>query len=570
LISLTNNAYFEAKPRRIQLKRLIFIVAAFILSVVTASSQGPQPKTSSGTYITYADGQVFGSDSYILTTNTDGSAQAQAEISFGPGKFKSLTKVAQNKPISFTRDVEGTPQMVVEFGDGSVKLKSGGKVVNEVKGQPTVLFENGAWHQFLFLFPQFDASRSGPQSFSAFVPSAGVPFTLNLERIESKSFTVGGKQIATEHFRAGTSLGLGFEMWTDAARVPLLILVPAQRIRVVLKGSETLADEISPLAPKVVTSANDPFTSEEVTFQNGEQKLVGTLTVPKQGAAPFPGAVIISGSGPQGRDGAEVANLYRLVAEHLSAHGIAVLRVDDRGVGKSVPVKPGTTYRDLVNDSKAAFDFLFNRPQIDRRKIALAGHSEGALTALVLGAEDPRVAAIMVLAGGSRSLDRIVTEQTLNLLALDSPVNPSDKTRYPRIVTQLDNLFAEARSKPKPVDSTNDPLEYFRQHLAIDPLAFARRVHVPALILNGERDENVLPYHALELAQAMADSGNKQVLLRIFPNLTHVFTPSARDKTVTGAQAGEVSPEFLELLQSWAENVLVRGKDGGSVPEKQD
>lgn len=174
----------------------------------------------------------------------------------------------------------------------------------------------------------------------------------------------------------------------------------------------------------------------------------------------------------------------------------------------------------------------------------------------------------MVLAGGSRSLDRIVTEQTLNSLALDSPVNPSDKTRYPKIVTQINELFSEVKSKPKPADPANDPLAYFRQHLEIDPLAFARRVRVPTLILNGERDDNVLSYHALELAQAMADAGNKQVLLRIFQNLTHVFTPSTRDKTITNAQAGEVSAEFLDFLQSWANNVLVRGKDGGAVPEK--
>ena len=66
----------------------------------------------------------------------------------------------------------------------------------------------------------------------------------------------------------------------------------------------------------------------------------------------------------------------------------------------------------------------------------------------------------------------------------------------------------------------------------------------------------------------MADGGNKQVLLRIFVNLTHVFTPSTRDKAVTNAQAGEVSREFLDLLQSWAVHVLVLGKDGGTVPGK--
>jgi dipeptidyl aminopeptidase/acylaminoacyl peptidase len=135
-------------------------------------------------------------------------------------------------------------------------------------------------------------------------------------------------------------------------------------------------------------------------------------------------------------------------------------------------------------------------------------------------------------------------------------------------VAQLDKVFSEVRVTPKPADAAKDPLAYFRQHLEIDPLAIARRVRVPTLILNGERDDNVLPYHALELAQAMADAGNKQVLLRIFPNLTHVFTPSTRDKAVTSTQAEQVSPEVLELLQRWANNVLGRGKDGGAVPEK--
>jgi pimeloyl-ACP methyl ester carboxylesterase len=173
----------------------------------------------------------------------------------------------------------------------------------------------------------------------------------------------------------------------------------------------------------------------------------------------------------------------------------------------------------------------------------------------------------MVMAGGSRSLDHLLVEQVNYRLALDSPLNPAEP-RYPPFVTQMNKVFHDAKTQPKPADPANDRLAYYRQHAEIDPLAFARRVRVPTLILNGERDDNVLAYHALELAQAMAESGNKQVLLRIFVNLTHVFTPSTRDKAVTNAQAGEVSPEFLDLLQSWAANVLVRGKDGGAVPEK--
>jgi pimeloyl-ACP methyl ester carboxylesterase len=547
--------------------KLFICTIVVIISLLSVSAiHAQQAKTSSGTYTTYIGDETFGTEDYTLTTNADGTALAQAVVAFGPAKFKAVTTTARNTPVNFTMEINGTTVLVEEFSEGLVKIKPTGQPPSEVKAHVSVLLENGASHQFLFLFPQYDAARGGPQSFNAFVPSQAAPFTLTLERIDSPSFKVGSQQVATEHFRAGTSLGLGFEIWTDPAHVPLFIRVPAQHLKIVRKGSEGLAEVISP--PPAKPSANDPYTTEEVSFQNGEQKLVGALTVPKSGAKPCPGVVIITGSGSQDRDGSEVANLYRLIAERLSTGGVAVLRVDDRGVGKSVPLKPGTTYRDLINDSKAAFEFLFNRPEIDRQKIALAGHSEGAETALTIAVEDPRVAAIMLLGSTSRPLDRIVFEQTLNALALDSPVNPSDKTRYPAIVTQLEKAFRDARSEPKPTDSTTDLRIYFRQHLASDPLALARRVRVPTLILNGERDGNVLPYHALELAQAMADSGNKQVLLRIFPNLTHLFTPSQRDKAVTDAQAGEVSPAFLELLQSWAANVLVRGKDGGAVPEK--
>lgn len=548
------------------MKHSISIIAVFILAISGATVFAQQGKTVSGTYTTYVADQPIGTDTYTLTTNPDGSQQAQSEVIFGSTKFKATTVAKQNKPVSFRREAAGAPTILIEFINGVIRNKTEGQPVSEVKGQPAVLLENGAWEQFLLLFMQYDYPKAGQQNFDAFVPSQGVPFTLNLERIDTPTFKVGPDQIATEHFRAGTSLGLDFEIWTDEAHVPLLILIPAQQVRVVRKGSEALAEAIAPTPVAKVASANDPYSSEEVTFQNGAQKLVGTLTIPKTGKAPFPATVIISGSGMQDRDGTAVANIYRLVAEQLSAHGIAVLRVDDRGAGKSIPISPNTSYRDLINDSKAAFEFLLKRPGIDPHRVALAGHSEGALTALVIAAEEPRVAAIMVLAGGSRNLERILIEQTINGLALKSPINPLDTTNYPTIVTQLEKVFASLKSKPQPADPANDPLAYFRQHLEMDPLAFARRVKVPTLILNGERDDNVLPYHALELAQAMAGSGNKQVLLRIFPNLTHLFTPSTRDKAVTSTQAMEVSPEFLDLLQRWAAHVLVNGKDGGSLP----
>ncbi len=547
------------------MKSSIYLVGAAIL-LLAASSQAQQSKVSTGTYTTYVSDQAFGLENYTVTTNADGSTQSQSEGTFGPSKFKTTTKAERNRPVTFTVSANGGT-LQAEFIGEAVKITSTGQPVKEVKAQPTVLIENGVWHHFLFLFAQYDPARSGVQSFNGFVPSQGVPFTLNLERLDSPVFKVNGQQVKTEHFRAGTSLGLTFEIWTDSSYVPLFIQVPAQRVKIVRQGSEALAELISPPPPKPVISVNDPYTTEEVSFQNAEQKLVGTLTIPKKAAAPYAAVVIISGSGSQDRDGTSLANLYRLVAEHLSANGVAVLRVDDRGVGKSIPTKGGS-YRDLINDTKAAFEFLFKRPEIDHKKIALAGHSEGAETALTIAAEDPRVAAIMLLAGTSRPVDRIVIEQTLYGIALQTPINPTDTSRFPNIVRLMAKRFEEAKASPKGADPAHDDLAWFREHAQSDPSALAQRVHAPVLILNGERDGNVLPYHALELAQALARSGNQHVLLRIFPNLTHLFTPSQADKSVTDAQAVQVSPEFLELLQSWAANVLVRGKDGGAVPEK--
>jgi dipeptidyl aminopeptidase/acylaminoacyl peptidase len=546
--------------------RLTYIIVVVILLLATANVQAQQPRISTGTYTTYVSDQAFGVDNYTFTSNADGSIQSQSDGNFGPSKFKTTTKAERNRPVNFTVTTE-SGGLQADFSGEIVKITITGQPVKEVKAQPAVLIENGVWHQFLFLFAQYDPARSGPQAFNAFVPSQGVPFTLNLERLDSPIFTVNGRQLTTEHFRARTSLGLMFEIWTDSSHVPLFIQVPAQQVKIVRKGSEALADLISPPAPKPVSSVNDPYLTEEVTFQNGDQKLAGTLTIPKKGSAPFPAVVIISGSGSQDRDGTSVANLYRLVAEHISANGVAVLRADDRGAGKSIPTRGGS-YRDLINDTKAAFDFLLKRPEIDRNKIALAGHSEGAETALTIAAEDPRVAAIMLLAGTSRSIDRVVIEQTLYGIALQSPISPTDTARFPDIVLMLAKNFEEVKANPKAADPAHDNLAWFREHAQSDPIGLAQRVRVPVLIVNGERDGNVLPYHALELAQALARSGNKHVLLRIFPNLTHVFTPSQIDKTVTEAQAGQVSMEFLELVQSWAANVLVRGRDGAEVPDK--
>ena len=132
---------------------------------------------------------------------------------------------------------------------------------------------------------------------------------------------------------------------------------------------------------------------------DGSTTLVGSLTLP---ASPtplaavqprVPGVLLIGGSGPQDRDGARVELSgyapWRELSESLAAAGMAVLRLDDRGTGESGGRFAGATTDDFARDVAAAVRWLRAQPAIDRARIALVGHSEGAVVALLAARARP-------------------------------------------------------------------------------------------------------------------------------------------------------------------------------------
>ena len=142
------------------------------------------------------------------------------------------------------------------------------------------------------------------------------------------------------------------------------------------------------------------------------------------------------------------------------------------------------------------------------------------------------------------------------MLSLQETVDPADTARHPQIVRDLVKLFDAAKTEKPAARPEEDKYAWFREHAASDPVQLARRVRAPALVLNGERDSLVLPHHAVELARALAAGGNRGARLRVFPNLTHVFTPSTLDRTVTADQSAEISEEFLRTLSTWMSATL--------------
>jgi len=320
-----------------------------------------------------------------------------------------------------------------------------------------------------------------------------------------------------------------------------------------------------------------PYAEEEVTFGGGAEGIVlaGTLTLPK-GEGPFPAALLIAGSGPQDRD-ESLANHrpFLLIADALTRKGIAVLRYDKRGVGKSTGNPDAATTVDLAADAQAGLAFLKSRKEIDRVKIGLIGHSEGAMIAPYLAVRSKDVKWLVLLAAPATTGEKTLLNQS-ELIGRagglsDEQLEPSlgfDRAAYALVRKEKDpNALAEklvALVKESGLDAALPPtvLEtqlrmlaspWFRFFLDYDPLPNLEGVNCPVLALYGQKDLQVAPKANLPLLQkALQDSMNTQAETRQLPELNHLFQHAYTGTPAEYAAIEETfSPEAIALIVDW-------------------
>lgn len=228
----------------------------------------------------------------------------------------------------------------------------------------------------------------------------------------------------------------------------------------------------------------------------------------------------------------------------LRRRGIAVLRFDERGVGASSGDFSAATSEDLADDVRAALVFLRAKSDIDGSRLGLVGHSEGGLIAPMVAAADPAVAAVVSMAGPSRTGREILDYQLRRRITADSALSAAERAAaLAKIPAQLDALAAR-------------PWEAF--FLGYDPLPAARTLQVPVLLLQGAADIQVTPEQAEELAAAVRTGGNPNVTVRVFPEINHLFVRDAAAEPTPYPQLPSLrlAPEVLEALASWLETNL--------------
>lgn len=327
------------------------------------------------------------------------------------------------------------------------------------------------------------------------------------------------------------------------------------------------------------------YYSEDITFTNKKAgiTLAGTLTLPKR-EGNYPALILISGSGPQNRN-EEVSGHkpFLVLADHLTKHGIAVLRFDDRGVGESGGDFSMATSLDFAKDVEAAVTYLETRPEINKTKIGLIGHSEGGIIAPMVAATLKNIYCIILLAapgipgnellllqqeriGTASGISDTILKESITLhkgvfdiimksknqeklkikladyLKQNSPSNTYQEINHEKLNSQIKQL-------------TSPWMQYFIKH---NPAKNLRKVKCPVLAINGQKDLQVPAKENLEaIRKALAKSGNKNSTLKELPNLNHLFQECNTGlPNEYGTIEQTFSPIALYILTDWISRQL--------------
>ena len=341
--------------------------------------------------------------------------------------------------------------------------------------------------------------------------------------------------------------------------------------------------------PTVETVEVVPYRAEDVTFNNGDITLAGTLTLP-EGDGPFPALVLISGSGQQNRD-EELSIVpgykpFHEIADTLTRQGIAVLRYDDRGVGGSNGDPVQATSADFADDAEAAFTYLQGRPEIDDQQIGMLGHSEGGIIEAMVAARNPDVAFLISMAGTAvsgydtliKQVERLAlasgqsAEQAtaaadqqramMDLIvaqdwtALETALNELAQTQIDALTADQKAALGDVQAAAKQqvaVQLSQLQSPWYQFFLGYDPGEDWAKITAPVLGLYGGNDTQVdADQNTAALQAALDRAGNQDITITVLPTANHLFQNATTGSVQEYAQLDpHLMPEFLAAVSDW-------------------
>ena len=409
------------------------------------------------------------------------------------------------------------------------------------------------------------ATLDSPDQGATGIPVEEVIFKDNTLRLEVKSVGAVFEGKVSEDF-----LVIEGELKQSGGAFPLTV-----------KRVDKAVEILRPQEPKKPY----PYIEEEAIYENKEAgiTLAGTLTLPSE-KGPFPAVLLITGSGPQDRNETIYGHYpFMVLADYLTRQGIAVLRVDDRGVGESTGDFSRATSEDFASDVLVGIEYLKTRKEINPEQIGLIGHSEGGLIAPMVAIKSPDVAFIILMAGTgltgeeilylqgaliSRAMgiseeditkNRQFNEKIFSLIRQEKDVKIIEEKLRQMFMADWTELNEEEKNKigdpevflEAQLQSLLSP--WFRFFLTYDPKPTLSKVKCSVLAINGEKDLQVPPKENLSAIEAaLKTGGNQNYTIKEIPNLNHLFQTAQTGVPTEYAKIEEtISPVALKIMGDW-------------------
>jgi pimeloyl-ACP methyl ester carboxylesterase len=368
----------------------------------------------------------------------------------------------------------------------------------------------------------------------------------------------------------------------DGQEIAGTIEQAGQSFPLTLKRVAKVAEAKRPQTPKKPY----PYDEIEVAYENKLHgiKLAGALTVPRA-KGPFPAVLLITGSGPQDRDETIMEHKpFLVLADYLTRRGIAVLRVDDRGMGRSTGSTMDSTTADFAEDVLAGVEFLKGRKEIKAGQIGLIGHSEGGAIAPLVASRSKDIAFIVLLAGPGVPGHEVLVTQSAAGLKLAGRTDPAELALLKKLQERLFATVRAEKDKATAEKKVRAALEeitsklsadekkqaavalavieghtelvltpWGRYFMDFDPRPALRKVSCPVLALNGAKDVQVdAKVNLSAIEAALKEAGNKDVTIREFADLNHLFqTCKTGALAEYGAIEETLAPVVLETVADW-------------------
>ena len=529
---------------------------------VAADGQVVEP--ASRAYVLFLQSRPIGREEFALIRQADGW------ILRGSSRIgQPVDLITRSAEIHYTSDWHPTSasfdtilrgQEVVTkttFADGKASnvIDTGGKVQPKVDdvAPDTIVVTNALLTSYAVLARRLVGAKPGATYRAYVLPQLELPIRVDgvfQDRVETAQRAINASRYSLVITQSTGELPV--TLWVEPDGTLLRLSIP-------LQGVELAREDIASASSRT-TSFSLP-TDETVRIPASGFNLAASIAKPAGATTPLPAVVLVAGSGPTDRDSTVFGiPIMGQMAGALVDAGFFVVRYDKRGIGQSGGRAESATIPDYTEDLRAVVAWLDKRKDVDKRRIGVVGHSEGAWVALGAAARDKRIAAVVLIAGPGTTGAELVLEQQAHLF--DRMKTP-DAERQEKVALQK-QINAAVLGKgtwegvPEPVRRTAD-IPWFLSYLSFDPARLMKDVRQPVLIVQGELDTQVKTHHADKLAD-LARARKRKVETEVVkvPGVNHLLVPAKTGEVDEYATLNEakVSTAVTSAISLWLAKTL--------------